>query len=202
MNRRIVGFHQDEFGDWVADLECTHSQHVRHHPPFQLRPWATTAEGRQSRIGAELACKKCDDEPPHLRENRNLVRRYYQDLWNAWNLSVADDILAEDFRFRGSLGLETCGRSGFIGYVRTIRQAFPDFHNQIVQIIAEDNRVVARLNYSGTHRGRIFEIDATGRRFSYDGVAIFASGGGQLISGWVLGDRCALLDQLTRADRT
>jgi hypothetical protein len=58
-NRKIVGFHRDDAGDWVADLECGHTQHVRHDPPWQSRPWVMTAEGRASRIGAELACAKC-----------------------------------------------------------------------------------------------------------------------------------------------
>jgi len=61
MKRRIVGFHQDEFEDWVADLACGHAQHVRHQPPFQLREWVTTATGRQSRIGVEFECVKCND---------------------------------------------------------------------------------------------------------------------------------------------
>ncbi|HXM13881.1 MAG TPA: DUF3565 domain-containing protein [Candidatus Eremiobacteraceae bacterium] len=60
-NRKIVGFHQDEAGDWVADLECCHTQHVRHDPPWQSRPWVTTPEGRASRLGTELPCAKCVD---------------------------------------------------------------------------------------------------------------------------------------------
>ncbi|MGH8014359.1 MAG: DUF3565 domain-containing protein [Candidatus Binataceae bacterium] len=59
MDRKIAGFHQDAEGDWVAELECGHTQHVRHQPPFQLRPWVITAEGRRSRIGVELYCKEC-----------------------------------------------------------------------------------------------------------------------------------------------
>ena len=59
---KILGFHQDEVGDWVADLECGHTQHVRHDPPWQERPWVITSDGRRSRIGAELDCKKCDEE--------------------------------------------------------------------------------------------------------------------------------------------
>ena len=62
MDRRIVGFHQDEQQDWVADLECGHTQHVRHRPPWQQRPWVITAEGRTSRLGIVLNCKKCDEE--------------------------------------------------------------------------------------------------------------------------------------------
>jgi uncharacterized protein DUF3565 len=59
--RRIVGFHQDDEQHWVADLECGHTQHVRHDPPWQVRPWVVTVEGRNTRIGTTLECRACDD---------------------------------------------------------------------------------------------------------------------------------------------
>ena len=59
VERRIVGFHQDEEGQWVADLECGHGQHVRHEPPWQVRPWTQTAEGRERFLGATLHCVNC-----------------------------------------------------------------------------------------------------------------------------------------------
>ena len=62
MEREIIGFHQDENGDWVADLECGHGQHVRHNPPWTTRLWVVTPEGRESRLGVTLECKKCDEE--------------------------------------------------------------------------------------------------------------------------------------------
>lgn len=61
MERRIVGYHKDEEGDWVADLECGHGQHVRHEPPWWLRPWTLTPQGRASRLGTTLTCKLCDE---------------------------------------------------------------------------------------------------------------------------------------------
>lgn len=61
IERAIIGFHQDEFDDWVADLECGHSQHVRHRPPWQERPWVVSAEGREAHLGMKLVCKKCDE---------------------------------------------------------------------------------------------------------------------------------------------
>lgn len=60
MIRTIDGFHQDEVGDWVAELSCLHSQHVRHRPPFWDRPWVTQAAGRESRLGSEIDCPLCD----------------------------------------------------------------------------------------------------------------------------------------------
>jgi len=60
MQRKIIGFHQDSDGVWVADLECTHDQHVRHNPPWQERAWAMTEIGRQDKLGAELDCVFCN----------------------------------------------------------------------------------------------------------------------------------------------
>ena len=61
--RTITGFHRDEAGDWVAHLSCGHRQHVRHRPPFQLRPWIDSEDGRTSRLGTPLECPLCDRDP-------------------------------------------------------------------------------------------------------------------------------------------
>jgi tellurite methyltransferase len=55
----IIGFHQDAAGDWVAELGCGHSQHVRHRPPWQVRPWVVSDEGRAARVGTEIVCPLC-----------------------------------------------------------------------------------------------------------------------------------------------
>jgi hypothetical protein len=59
VQRRIVGFHQDEEQHWVAELECGHTQHVRHDPPWQLRPWVTSPEAREAHLGMVLECRLC-----------------------------------------------------------------------------------------------------------------------------------------------
>jgi enamine deaminase RidA (YjgF/YER057c/UK114 family) len=61
VQRRIVGFHQDEQAHWVAEFECGHNQHVRHDPPWTNREWVTTVEGRSSHLGHALDCIKCED---------------------------------------------------------------------------------------------------------------------------------------------
>ena len=62
MKHPIIGFHQDEQGDWVADLACGHGQHVRHQPPLTSRPWVLTEAGRNGRLGEHLNCLKCEDD--------------------------------------------------------------------------------------------------------------------------------------------
>ena len=64
MKQKIVGYHKDEFDDWVAELECHHGQHVRHNPPFINRPWIITLEGRNNNLGENLNCIKCDENAP------------------------------------------------------------------------------------------------------------------------------------------
>jgi tellurite methyltransferase len=60
LKRPITGFELDEDSHWVAELACGHRQHTRHDPPFTLRPWVLSAEGRLSRIGSRLDCIGCD----------------------------------------------------------------------------------------------------------------------------------------------
>jgi hypothetical protein len=62
MDRRIVGYHQDDELHWVAELDCGHQQHIRHDPPWQNRPWVLRPESRQEHLGTVLSCPLCD--PP------------------------------------------------------------------------------------------------------------------------------------------
>src|SRR5438067_8819293 len=109
-----------------------------------------------------------------------LVRRYYGALWNRWDFALADELIAEDIAFRGSLGVSVRGREAFREYMDSVRRAFPDFHNRVEELIAEGDRVVARLTYTGTHRGELFGVAPQGRRVSYAGVAIFRVADGRV----------------------
>lgn len=62
MKQAIKSFSQDEYGDWVVELACGHAQHVRHDPPWQVRPWVLTEDTRKKMLGVELECKVCDRE--------------------------------------------------------------------------------------------------------------------------------------------
>jgi len=84
----------------------------------------------------------------------------------------------------------------FRTYMRKVQSAFTDFHNTIVEITAEDDRVVARTFYRGTHRGEIFGLAPSGKEITYAGTAFFRIKVRQVIEGWVLGDLLGLLRQL------
>jgi predicted ester cyclase len=95
------------------------------------------------------------------------------------------------------------GRDAFKGYVEQVRAAFPDWHNEVEELISADDAVVARLTFTGTHRGELLGVAPTGRRVSYVGAAIFHLDDGKIASAWVVGDTQELwraLGVLSRAE--
>jgi predicted ester cyclase len=63
-------------------------------------------------------------------------------------------------------------------------------------MIAEEDRVVARALYSGTHRGELFGVAPTGEKIAYAGAAFFRIADGRVAEGWVLGDLLSVLRQI------
>jgi steroid delta-isomerase-like uncharacterized protein len=125
-----------------------------------------------------------------------LIERFYTELWNQWDDAVVEQVLAEDFRFRGSMGTQTRGTDGWRSYRDAIRQGSPDFRNEVLELVAAGEHAAARLLYTGHHTGTLAGIPATGRRFEYAGAAFFTSSGEKLTSAWVLGDLDGLRQQL------
>jgi predicted ester cyclase len=95
---------------------------------------------------------------PDERQIRTLVERFYSDAWNRWDDGAVDEILTADFVFRGSLGDQARGRDGFRAYRDKVRSAFPDFRNEVREIIAERDRAAVRLRRSGRHGGELFGL--------------------------------------------
>ena len=95
-----------------------------------------------------------------MRQNRNrlLIERFYFEMWNRFDKTIVPDILTEDLQFRGSLGQSKSGHAEFHDYVDFIQQAFPDFSNEIEEIISEGDNAFAKITYRGTHRGEVFGI--------------------------------------------
>jgi len=120
--------------------------------------------------------------------NEALIRRFYDELWNRWQLGLADELVSDALRFRGSLGSVSEGREDFKRYVEVVRAAFPDWHNRVDEMLAVDDRVVTRMTWSGTHRGVLGAIEPTGAHVEYSGAAFFRLSGGLIEEAWVVGD--------------
>jgi len=139
--------------------------------------------------------------PTRAEKNAQVVRRFYDELWNEWRLELADEILTQDLRFRGSRGLTVIGREAFKSYVEETRAAFPDWHNQIDELLTVADRVVTRLTWSGTHRGHFAGLEPSGARAEYVGAAFFRLSDAMIAETWVVGDSHVFWEALTRAQR-
>lgn len=130
-----------------------------------------------------------------MPDYKPLIRRYYSELWNAWSTTALEGLISPNIVFRGSIGTAVNGIEEFKQYVSKIRSAFPDFHNHIEDLIGEGDKVVARLTYTGTHRGELFGFSGTGRKVTYQGIAIFELRESKIVSGYVLGNTESLKHQ-------
>jgi steroid delta-isomerase-like uncharacterized protein len=127
---------------------------------------------------------------------RILIERFYNDIWNRRDFAVADEILAVDFRFRGSLGSESLGIPAFLAYVKSIHAALGDYRCTIEELIADGDRAAARMSFAGKRSGYLFGMLATGPEVSWAGAAFFEITQGRIASLWILGDVEGLKRQL------
>jgi predicted ester cyclase len=127
------------------------------------------------------------------------ARRLAEELLTQGDLAVADEILAADCRSHAPEPLAP-GAAGLQGWVRALRRAFPDLCAVVEDEIAEGDRVAQRLTLSGTHRGEYRGLPPTGRRVTWQLVAIQRVGGdGRFVELWTSADLGELRRQLGAA---
>jgi len=125
-----------------------------------------------------------------------LVRAFYDEVWNRNDAARARELLDPAFRFRGSLGEDRIGPDGFIAYMQGIHAALADYRCTVEDLIENDSRAAARARFEGVHRGELLGFAPTGRHVAWTGAAFFTAGGGRLTEVWVLGDLDGLKQQL------
>jgi len=129
-------------------------------------------------------------------ENKAVVRRLVEELVNKGDLAVVDEIFDTDFVNHSPATGTTPDREGIKQYIAMVRSAFPDYHNIIEDLIAEGDRVMARVNCRGTHRAEFMGIAPTGKVVAFSAVSIFRFVGGKVVERWNNTDDLGLLQQL------
>ena len=138
-------------------------------------------------------------EPDLTSEPDNLVlaRRVMDELFNAGNLSVADELFAADVVDHGAPpGLQSQGREGVRESVANLHLAFPDIRYVIEDEWAVDDLVIHRTSGRGTMRGEYLGFAPTGRRAEWPGIHILRFAGGRITDHWGVGDRLSMMQQL------
>jgi steroid delta-isomerase-like uncharacterized protein len=130
-------------------------------------------------------------------DNKALVRLTADEVWSKGNLSIVDEIYAPHFLCHSIAGPEWRGREGIRQQVTNHRVAFPDWHEQIEDIIAEGDRVAIRFTSQGTHKGEFQGMLPTGRRVNISEVAIYRIADGKIVEQWLFPDIARLQRQLS-----
>ena len=133
--------------------------------------------------------------PETSETNKEVVARFYQDVFLDHDLSRLDEYMRDDYIQHN----DDCpqGKVGFVEFFETIFRAVPDFRYSLKRMIAEDDIVMAYSTTSGTHTGgEWIGKGPTGNRLSFDVVDIFRVRDGKIAEHWDVADTFTFFCQL------
>jgi len=131
-------------------------------------------------------------------ENMQLMRRWFQEVWNEGRIQTVHDLLSPDVVAKGHRGgdAEIRGPEEFAKFVSEIRGAFPDVKVKVEDILAADDKVVLRWSAIMTHTGDNLGLPATGRTVRTQGITIVRIVNGKIVEGWDNWDQLGMLEQI------
>ena len=131
-------------------------------------------------------------------DNKKLIIKLH-DIWNSNNISAVPEVYSNNVVVHWSKSSENANSLGHVGIRQAITDtllAFPDWQEKILDIIAEDDKVVTRYVSTGTHMGTYQGIAPTGNKIKVDEISIFCIENGKVMEQWCLVDDLALVKQL------
>ena len=128
-------------------------------------------------------------------QNKQIVRRLYEVI-NDHDLSRATELVAEDAVYHDAPPGLPPGRAGYLAFTQMFLDAFPDLQLTVEDLLAEGDRVAARVRGRGTHQGELLGIAPTGRRFEASGITIIRLKDGTIAEEWEQIDMLGILQQL------
>jgi steroid delta-isomerase-like uncharacterized protein len=128
-------------------------------------------------------------------ENKALVRRWFEEVWNKGRVAAIDELLGANGVVHG-LGGDMQGPDAFKPFHAAYRDAFPDVKIELEDLIAEGDKVAFRWSATATHKGSGLKIAATGKPVSFSGMGVIRVESGKLIEGWNIFDQLGMMQQL------
>lgn len=128
--------------------------------------------------------------------NKALVRQFLVEVENQKNLSVVDEVLADDYMLDLPGFPPAHGPAGYKKAASFFFSAFPDLHHTIDDIIAEGDRVAARVTTRGTHLGQFLGIPWTGKQVTWTTIHLYRIVDDMIAEDRVQMDMMGLMQQL------
>ncbi len=130
-----------------------------------------------------------------IAENKKIVRRY-QEIYNSNDLEALGEVVSDDLLTPKIMAGIPSGMEGAKAAHRIMLAGFPDYQTVIDDLIAEGDKVAARITMSGTHTGTFMGIPPTGKHISFTGIYIARIANGKIVEHWGEEDSISLLQQL------
>ena len=130
-----------------------------------------------------------------IEENKRIVRRY-QEIYNRNDLDRLTEVVSEDLLTPNIMPGIPTGLDGAKAAHRLMLAGFPDYQTVIEDLLAEGEKVAARIRMTGTHAGEFMGIPATGKRVEFTGIYIARIANGKIVEHWGEEDSVSLLQQL------
>lgn len=132
-----------------------------------------------------------------IKENKDIVRRDIEEVWNKGNLEIVDEYVADAFVCHDPAFPEPLrGPDGYKQLVTLYRDAFPDAHLTIHELVAEDDSVVARWTGRGTHEGELMGVEPSNAEAEVSGMTLVHIEEGMVTESWQNYDLFGMLGQL------
>jgi steroid delta-isomerase-like uncharacterized protein len=136
-----------------------------------------------------------------LEENKALIRRWFEEVWNQGRADAIPEMFAEDGVAHGlsdDVNAPLKGPRGFLPFHGQFREAFPDIEVVVEDQIAEGDRVATRCSVRGKHQGDSLGFAATHSPVEFTGVTITRIKGGKIVEAWNNFDFMKMYRQLGR----
>jgi len=131
-----------------------------------------------------------------LAENKDLVRRAFEVLWNEVNLAGVDELFAADFVFHNPVRKRRGDREGIKHSTVNARKTFPDVQYSVTDQIAEGDRVVTFYLGTGTHSTEVLGVAATGKPIHINGIIVSRVADGKVTEEWYYDDIYSLMKEM------
>jgi steroid delta-isomerase-like uncharacterized protein len=120
-------------------------------------------------------------------ENRALIHRWFEEVWNKGRAEAIDEMFAEDGIANGladESGEPLRGPSGFKPFFQRFREAFPNLEVIVEDTVAEGDKIAARCRVRGTHKGDSLGVAATNNEIEFTGICIVRIKDGKIAEAW------------------
>lgn len=135
----------------------------------------------------------CTSSSQKADDDRNIkVVREYHEIWSNGKIEELDKIVAPNFQGHFIGGFEYDGIDGAKNSVLETKKAFPDWKEEIVDIIVQEDKVVTRYHSTGTQLGSWDGIDSTGNKVDIYEASIYRLENGKIVEQWGFWDEINL----------